>query len=50
MKNITAHMIRKNNFDNTLCREGESNTRPTDYETVALPTELPRQRQKYTIY
>lgn len=24
------------------CREAELNRRPTDYESVALPTELPR--------
>ena len=29
------------------CRLGDSNTRPTDYKSVALPTELNRHEMKY---
>ena len=35
---------------NFWCRRGESNTRPTDYESVALPTELLRQYFKKWLY
>ena len=31
------------------CRECDSNTRPTDYESVALPPELSRQHLYYAI-
>ncbi len=31
------------------CRECDSNTRPTDYESVALPPELSRQQGYYAI-
>ena len=42
-----AHIdILQDNISETLCewcRLGDSNTRPTDYKSVALPTELNRQ-------
>ena len=31
------------------CRLGDSNTRPTDYKSVALPTELNRQNKQKNI-
>src|SRR3546814_6560766 len=45
----TAHLARLSIHLWTLlapywCREQESNLRPTDYESVALPTELSRPR------
>ena len=44
--------ILKNKFSETLgewCRLGDSNTRPTDYKSVALPTELNRQNKQKNI-
>ncbi len=31
-----------------LCRCAESNRGPIDYESIALPTELQRLKEKYT--
>lgn len=31
-----------------LCRCAESNRGPLDYESIALPTELQRHKEKYT--
>ena len=38
------------NLINTIwCRQGELNSRPTDYESVALPSELCRQYHNFTL-
>ena len=44
--------ILQHNFSETVgewCRLGDSNTRPTDYKSVALPTELNRQNKQKNI-
>ena len=44
--------ILQDNISETLCewcRLGDSNTRPTDYKSVALPTELNRQNKQKNI-
>ena len=45
--------ILQDNISETLCewcRLGDSNTRPTDYKSVALPTELNRQLSVFYIF
>ncbi len=43
MKHIIVHTNVNRAICVDWCRSAESNRGPTDYESVALPTELPRQ-------